>query len=750
MSRLLDMARQAQPAQPTQTPAAPATPQTGRSLLDMARAAPPINPREGAFQTIPSSRVTNDPNMGAPLSADFKASFTQDEAKQVKIYANNMFPNEGDEAVYRFSKDDKGNWVYRGEDNKQYRLDPTAEGVLNMDRVREIGRGAAQFAGETLPIAGGVVGGTAGAVAAAPSGPGVFLGGLAGGAGGAAVMGGARESIGNYFAGEDLTDNVAGAAGYEGAMDAAGNLAFRGLGKAISAGWNKAGGRKLVGYFTSAVNEAINTPLAKEARQKVLDAAQRLERETGIRINLTAAQVYNDEELIQLQKYLSQAPGSNRYIAGQLSDQTRQLDTMHDNVIGGVGRASTNFNEADRALGQASTDIRTGMSDDLASRFGPEFQNLDDAALPVNLTGVESSIKSLLNSNQLVEGRETAAVESILTNLGIKAKTVGNNLNIPNAIPGAPPNAQRVLDQNFANSRHRITKAFADVLDSDDVSPTTKRKLEEIRDQYYNAMESASPGYRSTRSDYEAAVQPRNIFDETDPFATGKRNPAKSLFEKGDPVDIARYRSQMRNGTPEQVQAYDDAVATWLDTTFHRTMRTDNAERPQDLANNLNRFMQGVAKSDADWARVEAIVGPQTYQALRDLNTVTQRIHKALNTNLSSKFMDLRERQASRVNRPNITPSAWARNVYGSVVNALENWGNKNMAKSLMREEVQRDLSRLTNLGPNDSRLPVMLERLATKWMGESAVTGAAQQSAKAIESTMNPQEDFRQAEEFR
>jgi len=173
-----------------------------KSLLGSVEAEPKKDFASSLLSTrAPSSdELVEDPNLTTGVGAQFKAGFASDEEEVLRVFAQDMFPDEPiDEAVKRFGTTEDGRLFARTDDGRFVEVTP--QGFLDA-APGAVARGV----GKSIPVATGTIAGISTAPAAIT---GVGLLGTMAATGGAAAVGEVvRQKVGDFILGDASTNNI--------------------------------------------------------------------------------------------------------------------------------------------------------------------------------------------------------------------------------------------------------------------------------------------------------------------------------------------------------------------------------------------------------------------------------------------------------------------------------------------------------------------------------------------------------------
>lgn len=434
----------------------------------------------------------------APFGSLVKAGMVDDPQTKIRIYANSIFPGEKD-AQERFGMMN-GEVVYVGKDDKLYKAEPS--GVLG---------GTKQFAANMIGNAPSIIGGTVGAVAGAPAGPGASIGlGALGAAGGK----GLQQVISNVALGEPQTvgGNVVGMA-KEAAFTAGGAA-----GGAIFQKWLQRNTARDIdklnrdGWFGGSVAELD----AKAAAQGV---------------DLNAAQRTNLPSLKGRVEALSRMPSSGDDMNAALERTRQQAGAAAENYVSNVSPLTRSVREAGESGRAGATEILERIASDRSTAARPYYQKALEVKVDPRSLGL-GDMKAVAQSDAFTRAYERAA--RLASNDGLDLKD----------------------EKNYMRVLHYVKLGLDEMLDpkvmaKEGIGATEQRGIVSIKNKLLQFMDSASPDYARARSIYghympTLKARREGTLGALADLADEDLNTASKIVfnPKNSPEDIRQLRSQ--------------------------------------------------------------------------------------------------------------------------------------------------------------------------------------------------------------
>jgi hypothetical protein len=491
-----------------QTPQATEQP-TGTKYSDILLGSPkPL--QQSVFHAPQETRPEGTP--GAGWVEQMKASFADNPEAQAKIFAAAMFPNEPqDKALSRFQMN-KGEMVFRADDNKFYRVEP--EGMWNW-----LSGVSAKLPSWALVGAPSVAGELAGSAVGMPT--------LGAGAG-AAVGETARQAIGKVAFDDPMSW---GDVGTEALMGATGAKLGQYVGKAKDAFLGRRAGK-----LGRAMSPDI-TEYDPQTTQKVVDFASRYG------VDLNAAQATGSRSLVDKYKYLRDMPASADKILPAERRQAEQVQQAAAAFLDSFSGESSPL-LAGKRLAETSQAARGALTDARAAVAKPLYDKAKSAGVPVDTTEVLDEIGSLLKTAP--RGSKSARA-----------------LNRVRTMLTKPDGGDLVDDISTLDNVKKEIDAMLRGPEGPSIARDTQRRLVMVKNKLVSLMDEASPDYRAARAAYSQASPPVEAFDNSVVGTIAKREAdrpieraALDLFDQvRDLKSIAYAKRIIEQQDPEAWQA---------------------------------------------------------------------------------------------------------------------------------------------------------------------------------------------------
>lgn len=469
------------------------------------------------------------------------------------------------------------------------------------ERGDDLLSGAMSGMGEVLPAAGGIVGGLVGVSSGtAAGGPiGGIAGGAAGGGLGAAAGSRLRQILARYIMGQDpeIDRDIR-----EGAFDAVGGLA----GDLMARGVNKIAALKAARRYGKNLKKQIDQPLK--------DALDWLNRETGLDIKLSAAELSINPRLIQEQQVLQGLPAGIEVIVPFKEEQARRAGQAIEMV---TGQQFPGMEMSTEAAGRLMRGQARSVIEDMVSARQKQATHLymdafTNQRAPVDLTDFLTELERL----RAISGKTTKSHLKFVDSLLETVEDAGSLEEIHNKI------RTELSDHIF-----KMTKPYA-----------KKQLTRLLRDYLDPAMDLASPSYADARSLYRDAsgALERQLEGMIGGLAeTGEANlesiPAR-LLRKGGPDSLNTVRNAFTR-LPGGQEAWDAQLRAYFTETFEEAGRKymSTASSPSRAAMSTPaRFWADVWGSPKQRRRWAAAMTPEQFRAMDQLMKVLEATSKTL------------------------------------------------------------------------------------------------------------------------
>lgn len=416
-----------------------------------------------------------------------KAGMVDDPQTKLEILANDLFPGDK-KAVERFAFHN-GEVYYVGADEKLYRATPP-EGP--MGSVKE-------FGANMVANAPTIVGGTVGAIAGAPSGPGSVGLSALGAAGGKSL--------------QQIIANVA----LDEPQSPMGNI----KGMAGEAAW--AAGGSLVGL---GVQKWLARNLSKDVSKLNLNDVAELDKKAArLGVDLNAAQRTNLPSLKGRVEALSRLPQSADDMNTALEATRQQAAKAADDFVSGVSNNAPNIRAAGEAGRKGATAILERMSEDKAIAAAPWYRKAFQATVNLNDEGLQRLTDTPAFKAAWERGKRIAANEGV--NLGDAA----NNM----------------------KALHYVKLGLDDLIErggTEGIGGTERRAIIGVKNRLLNFMDTASPDYGRARFVYghympTLKANREGLVGQLADLADTDLNQASRMVfnSRNSPQDIANLRS---------------------------------------------------------------------------------------------------------------------------------------------------------------------------------------------------------------
>ena len=629
-------------------PAAPAqpTPPAQRAAPATDYASELLAPKGGSFSQALKQRQV-EMEGAAPFGTLVKAGMVDDQQTKLRIMAADLFPDEPD-AVQRFGVMN-GEVVYVGKDDKLYRATPG--GAVGASQ---------EFLANMVANLPSIVGGTAGAIAAAPAGPFASAGMAALGAAGGK---GLQEIVANVAFGEPQTPagNVAGMAK---------EAAFAGGGALIGAGLQKWIQRNVV-------RDISRYDPAKVAD---LDAKAR-----AAGVDLNAAQRTNVPSLKGRAEALARIPSSADDMNAALEATRQQAGAAADDFVRNVQPYTQSVRQAGEMGREGADSILEQIAKDRSTAAKPWY----DRAFRASIDSRDEALQKLADTDAFKKGFARAV--RIAQNEGIDLGNEANNM--------------RVL--------HYVKMGIDDLLDPnamarEGIGSTEQRAIIGVKNRLLSLMDKASPDYARARSIYGHYMPTLKAHREGTLGALAKladddvHKASRLVFNANNsPEEVRQLRSLFyRYGQGEKWKALTKG---YLQDTLEQASREFKSGSGAGRAVTWRYAMLGDRKQAAN---LRAAMSDEQWQAFGNMMDVFEAVGRVVGSG-NSITMPMQEasRALGREARPTLAALLKPRQ---SIINWLEEARlGKHASKQvqiLNDPDSLAKLKALRGLSPNDQR----------------------------------------------